>query len=198
MRRSSPSISRMRQALAGAVGESSIRLDEAGRCQGRRKSRDWKASTRRDLPTPTRKSSNTRAELVDAAYGSGLLKTGKTVTAKTASSSPPAARPNAACGASWSRALHLLQRGFRSSEELPKSIVIAGGGYIAVEFANIFHGLGVETTLIYRGDGNPVALRPGYAAGAACGDGRRRAFASCASDSLQIDRRRASRRQTGC
>ncbi len=36
-------------------------------------------------------------------------------------------------------------------EELPKAIVIAGGGYIGVEFANIFHGLGVETTLIYRG-----------------------------------------------
>lgn len=35
--------------------------------------------------------------------------------------------------------------------ELPKSILIAGGGYIAVEFANIFHGLGVETTLVYRG-----------------------------------------------
>jgi glutathione reductase (NADPH) len=35
--------------------------------------------------------------------------------------------------------------------ELPQSIVIAGGGYIAVEFANIFHGLGVETTLVYRG-----------------------------------------------
>jgi len=35
--------------------------------------------------------------------------------------------------------------------ELPKSIAIAGGGYIAVEFANIFHGLGVETTLVYRG-----------------------------------------------
>jgi glutathione reductase (NADPH) len=35
--------------------------------------------------------------------------------------------------------------------ELPKSILIAGGGYIAVEFANILHGLGVETTLIYRG-----------------------------------------------
>ena len=34
---------------------------------------------------------------------------------------------------------------------LPKSIMIAGGGYIAVEFANIFHGLGVETTLVYRG-----------------------------------------------
>ncbi len=36
-------------------------------------------------------------------------------------------------------------------ESLPRSILIAGGGYIAVEFANIFHGLGVETTLIYRG-----------------------------------------------
>lgn len=36
-------------------------------------------------------------------------------------------------------------------EKLPKSIVIAGGGYIAIEFANIFHGLGVETTVLYRG-----------------------------------------------
>ena len=35
--------------------------------------------------------------------------------------------------------------------ELPKAIMIEGGGYIAVEFANIFHGLGVETTLVYRG-----------------------------------------------
>jgi glutathione reductase (NADPH) len=35
--------------------------------------------------------------------------------------------------------------------ELPKRIMIAGGGYIAVEFAGIFAGLGVETTLIYRG-----------------------------------------------
>src|SRR5262245_10169811 len=35
-------------------------------------------------------------------------------------------------------------------ETLPGSIVIAGGGYIALEFANIFSGLGVDTTLIYR------------------------------------------------
>ncbi|MCF6326322.1 MAG: glutathione-disulfide reductase [Devosiaceae bacterium] len=34
---------------------------------------------------------------------------------------------------------------------LPKSIVIVGGGYIAVEFAAIFNGLGVETILAYRG-----------------------------------------------
>src|SRR5690606_16104175 len=37
-------------------------------------------------------------------------------------------------------------------EKLPKSIVIVGGGYIAVEFAGIFNGLGVETHLCYRGD----------------------------------------------
>jgi glutathione reductase (NADPH) len=35
---------------------------------------------------------------------------------------------------------------------LPASIVVAGGGYIAVEFAGIFSRLGVETTIIYRGD----------------------------------------------
>ena len=36
--------------------------------------------------------------------------------------------------------------------ELPKRVVVAGGGYIAVEFAGIFAGLGAQTTLIYRGD----------------------------------------------
>ena len=35
--------------------------------------------------------------------------------------------------------------------QLPKSIVVVGGGYIAVEFACIYHSLGVKTTLIYRG-----------------------------------------------
>jgi glutathione reductase (NADPH) len=34
---------------------------------------------------------------------------------------------------------------------LPKRILVVGGGYIAVEFAGIFNGLGVETSLIYRG-----------------------------------------------
>ncbi|MBK8064384.1 MAG: glutathione-disulfide reductase [Betaproteobacteria bacterium] len=36
-------------------------------------------------------------------------------------------------------------------ERLPTSIIIVGGGYIAVEFASIFNGLGVDTTLVYRG-----------------------------------------------
>lgn len=37
-------------------------------------------------------------------------------------------------------------------EELPKDITILGAGYIAVEFACIMNGLGVKTTLIYRGE----------------------------------------------
>ncbi len=35
---------------------------------------------------------------------------------------------------------------------LPDRIVIVGGGYIGVEFAGIFHGLGVQTTQLYRGE----------------------------------------------
>lgn len=37
-------------------------------------------------------------------------------------------------------------------KELPRRIVINGGGYIAVEFAGIFAGLGSEVTLLYRGE----------------------------------------------
>src|SRR5258705_6314024 len=36
--------------------------------------------------------------------------------------------------------------------ELPNRILIQGGGYIAVEFAGIFNGLGSQVTLVYRGD----------------------------------------------
>jgi glutathione reductase (NADPH) len=36
--------------------------------------------------------------------------------------------------------------------QFPRRIVIAGGGYIAVEFAGLFAGLGSEVTLVYRGD----------------------------------------------
>jgi glutathione reductase (NADPH) len=37
-------------------------------------------------------------------------------------------------------------------EQLPKRIIIVGGGYIAVEFASILQGLGVDTTLCHRGE----------------------------------------------
>jgi len=52
--------------------------------------------------------------------------------------------PGAALGFTSNEAFHLAG--------LPARIVIVGGGYVAVEFASIFHGLGVETTLVYRGE----------------------------------------------
>lgn len=51
-------------------------------------------------------------------------------------------------GISSNEAFHL--------EELPKRVVVAGGGYIAVEFAGIFNGLGSQVTQMYRG---PQILR---------------------------------------
>lgn len=37
-------------------------------------------------------------------------------------------------------------------EELPRRVLVVGGGYIAVEFASIFHGCGADTRLLYRGE----------------------------------------------
>ncbi|MGN8346640.1 glutathione-disulfide reductase [Pseudomonas sp. SMV71] len=37
-------------------------------------------------------------------------------------------------------------------KQLPKRVLVVGGGYIAVEFAGIFHGMGAQTSLLYRGD----------------------------------------------
>lgn len=91
---------------------------------------------------------DSRAELVDS-HTVRLTKTGETFTAERiviAVGGTPnhhTALPGYEFCISSNEAFHL--------EELPKSILIAGGGYIAVEFANIFHGLGVDTTLIYRG-----------------------------------------------
>src|SRR5258708_7160189 len=36
--------------------------------------------------------------------------------------------------------------------ELPRRVVIQGGGYIALEFAGIFAGFGSDVTVVYRGD----------------------------------------------
>ena len=36
--------------------------------------------------------------------------------------------------------------------QLPRRVLVVGGGYIAVEFAGIFHGLGAQVTLSYRGE----------------------------------------------
>lgn len=91
---------------------------------------------------------NSRAELVDQ-HSIRLVGEGRTVTADQiliatgGRPSPHPALPGHQHCITSNEAFHL--------EALPRSIIIAGGGYIAVEFANIFFGLGVQTTLVYRG-----------------------------------------------
>ncbi|MFP3646144.1 glutathione-disulfide reductase [Paraburkholderia sp. SIMBA_054] len=91
---------------------------------------------------------DTRAELLDA-NTIRLVKTDRTVTADKiiiavgGTVNAHSALPGHDLCISSNEAFDL--------DELPRSILIAGGGYIAVEFANIFHGLGVQVTLIYRG-----------------------------------------------
>src|SRR5580692_2075492 len=78
------------------------------------------------------------------------LANGKTVTAKTiliATGGAPnhgPAIPGIEHVISSNEAFHL--------PELPKRIVIQGGGYIALEFAGIFAGFGSDVTVVYRGD----------------------------------------------
>lgn len=73
---------------------------------------------------------------------------GKTVTAKhilVATGSWPQLpdTPGRELAITSNEAFHL--------ERLPARALVVGGGYIAVEFASIFNGLGVATTLAYRG-----------------------------------------------
>ena len=93
------------------------------------------------------KAFDTRATLADA--NTVLLADGRKVTAKTiliATGGHPVKPdlPGTEHAITSNEAFEL--------EELPASILIVGGGYIAVEFAGIFDGLGVETTLVYRGE----------------------------------------------
>jgi glutathione reductase (NADPH) len=83
-----------------------------------------------------------------------LVKTARNVTAETiliATGGRPSREGVAAgseCCITSDEAFHL--------EHFPESIVIAGGGYIAMEFAHIFHGLGAMVTVVHRG---PKVLR---------------------------------------
>jgi glutathione reductase (NADPH) len=94
------------------------------------------------------------------------LRSGRDLTAKTilvATGAHPYVPdiPGRELGITSNEAFHL--------ERLPHSILIEGGGYVAVEFATIFAGLGVATTIVYRGDkvlrGFDQDLRDGLDAG---------------------------------
>ncbi|MBS0332060.1 MAG: glutathione-disulfide reductase [Proteobacteria bacterium] len=93
-----------------------------------------------------------KARLTDAhtveVEGVGAKTAGKILIATGGRPWMPKDLPGAEYAITSNEAFHL--------ERLPKSIVIAGGGYIAVEFAGIFAGLGVDVTLVHRG---PNVLR---------------------------------------
>jgi glutathione reductase (NADPH) len=95
-----------------------------------------------------------------------LVKSGREVTAKyilVATGGHPYVPdiPGKELGITSNEAFHL--------EQLPHSILIEGGGYIAAEFATVFAGLGVPTTIVYRGNkvlrGFDDDLRTGLEAG---------------------------------
>ena len=87
---------------------------------------------------------------VAAPHGVKLTQSGRTVSAK-AILIATGGRPN------LDENLPGIEHVITSNEafhlkEMPRRVVIAGGGYIAVEFASIFNGLGADVTLIYRRD----------------------------------------------
>ncbi len=89
-----------------------------------------------------------RAEVVDA-NTVRLVQSGRTVSAKyiliaTGGTPVVPAIPGREHAITSNEAFHL--------DRLPDHITVVGGGYIAVEFAGIFNGLGVKTTLLYRGE----------------------------------------------
>ena len=95
-----------------------------------------------------------------------LVKDGREISAKTvliATGGRPRVPdiPGKELGITSNDAFHL--------ERLPHSILIVGGGYVATEFATVFSGLGVETSIVYRGDcllrGFDEDLRRGLDAG---------------------------------
>jgi len=87
-----------------------------------------------------------RARLVDAhtvELADGTQKTAKHILVATGGRPVVPEFPGSELAITSNDVFHL--------PELPKRILIVGGGYIACEFAGIMNGLGVETTQFYRG-----------------------------------------------
>ncbi|WP_296419041.1 FAD-dependent oxidoreductase [Pseudooctadecabacter sp.] len=89
---------------------------------------------------------DTRAKLADAhtvEMADGTKKTAKHILVATGGHPSRPDLPNAELG--------ITSNDIFQMKQLPKSILIIGGGYIACEFACILNGLGVDVTLYYRG-----------------------------------------------
>ncbi len=90
-----------------------------------------------------------RAEVIDS-HTVRLAKSGSKLTAEriliATGGAPqlPEGLPGAELGITSNEAFLL--------EKFPGRVLIVGGGYVALEFANIFHGLGAKTRIVHRGD----------------------------------------------
>ncbi len=86
-----------------------------------------------------------RAKLVDAhtVELAGTRYSARHILVATGAKAQVPSIPGADLGITSNEAFYL--------ERLPARAVVIGGGYIALEFASIFNGLGVKTTLAYRG-----------------------------------------------
>jgi glutathione reductase (NADPH) len=130
----------------------------------------WTVDAKFDWPTLVSNKDKEIARL-EAAYVAGLEKPGVEIIRDRATLAGPNTIHLVAAGRELTAGTILIATGARpfipdiagkelgiTSNEafdlpsLPHSILIEGGGYIAVEFATIFAGLGVHTTIVYRGD----------------------------------------------
>lgn len=88
--------------------------------------------------------------VIEDAHTVRILKTGERVRARTilvAVGAHPTLEPvipGGELGITSNEVFHL--------EKLPRRILVVGAGYIAVEFAGVFAGLGSEVTIVHRGD----------------------------------------------
>ncbi len=88
--------------------------------------------------------------VVTSAHSVQLAASGRTITAGKILIAT-GAKPNADTSLAGVEHVITSNEAFDLAE-LPRRIVIAGGGYIAVEFACIFNGLGSDVILLYRGE----------------------------------------------
>ena len=113
------------------------------------RSRDWRGFIRRIWRVPGATLFEDRAVMRDA-HHVHLVKANKTLSAKSiliATGGQPYV-PDGIEGREHAitsnEAFHLAA--------LPKSVMVVGGGYIAIEFAGIFNGLGSKTLLVHHGE----------------------------------------------
>ena len=143
-----------------SVGDRTLRLADADRQQGRRDRAPRGPLPRR--PGARRASTilQARAELADAHTRDRAARRPQDHGRARSWSRPAAARWCRRCRAPATPSPPTRPSTSRSCRS---RIVIVGGGYIAVEFACIFNGLGVETTLALPRPQDPARLRRGAA-----------------------------------